>query len=112
LPVRSCRCRRAVQQNAPGRLDAHAGEQLGLGERQLYRFHDLSDLVLQASDVLVAHARCLDDLHDAGAHVGGLLQYLDDGERVVDGDAGAQRQLPHDLVRRLGEHFLVIAMLA
>jgi len=47
------RARRAVQQDAGGRLDTELPEQLRLRERQLYHLADLLEFLVEAADVLV-----------------------------------------------------------
>lgn len=55
---------RSVQQHSLGRLDSHPLEQLGIGERQLNCFSQVSDLVSESS-----HVRVLDLAWIFGNHV-------------------------------------------
>ena len=94
------RSRRAVEQHALGRIDAQAGKQFGIAQRQFHHLAQLADRVAHAADVVVI------DITATGARFLEFLAQFDFGV-LVDVHDPLRRGRNHgqaDLGKRKGGH--------
>ena len=85
---------RSVEQHSLGRLDSDADEEFRVGERQLNHLSQLSDLIVQSTDIAVGEVarRLVEHVEDHGVDLARQVAH-DRQRRHVERDARASLQL-------------------